>query len=73
MDFDTIKGEVIKCIAVFLFPLAHFISFISFVFEVHVFEEHFYVNYIFKILLPHYWYQVYWYYLSIAIYFSWDS
>lgn len=50
-----IKGDVIKCTAVFLLPLAHLISSISFVFVMHIIEEHFHVNYIFKILLPLCW------------------
>lgn len=52
MDFPVIKGDVMKCIAVFLFLLAHLLSFVSFVFVMHVFKEHFHVNYVLKILLP---------------------
>lgn len=52
MDFfPLIKGDVTKCISVFLL-LAHLISFISFVFVTLVFEEHFHVNYILKYDFP---------------------
>lgn len=55
MDFPVIKGDVIKCTAVFLLLLAHLISSTSFVFVMHIFVEHFHVNYILKILLPLCW------------------
>lgn len=55
MDFPVIKGVVIKCTAVFLLLLAHLKSSTSFVFVMHIFVEHFHVNYILKILLPLCW------------------